>query len=88
MAAQDEQAVLEIMDNGAGHLSDRGKHMAAEILFGEPGSFDGDVSEAQFITKVARRTVLSDNAMSVLIPVMEEVLRWDSVQFGVLPAVD
>jgi hypothetical protein len=38
------------------------------------------VSEAQFITKVARRTVLSDNAMSVLIPVLEEVLRWDSVK--------
>ncbi len=38
------------------------------------------VSEAQFITKVARRTVLSDNAMSVLIPVLEEVLRWDSAR--------
>ena len=38
------------------------------------------VSEAKFITRVARRTVLSDNAMSVLVPVMEEVLRWDSPQ--------
>jgi HAD superfamily phosphoserine phosphatase-like hydrolase len=38
------------------------------------------VSEAQFITRVARRTVLSDNAMSVLIPVLEEVLRWDSAK--------
>ena len=36
------------------------------------------VSEAKFITSVARRTVLSDNAMSVLVPVLEEVLRWDS----------
>jgi phosphoserine phosphatase len=36
------------------------------------------VSEAKFITRVARRTVLSDNAMSVLVPVMEKVLRWDS----------
>ena len=36
------------------------------------------VSEAEFITRVARRTVLSDNAMSVLIPVLEELLRWDS----------
>ena len=35
------------------------------------------VSEAKFI-RVARRTVLSDNAMSVLVPVLEEVLRWDS----------
>ena len=38
------------------------------------------VSEAKFITRVAKRTVLSDNAMSVLIPVFEEVLRWDSVK--------
>jgi len=38
------------------------------------------VSEAMYITKVARRTVLSDNAMSVLVPVFEEVLRWDSAR--------
>lgn len=38
------------------------------------------VSEAQFITRVARRTVLSENAMSVLVPVLEEVLRWDSAK--------
>src|SRR6201990_1008915 len=37
------------------------------------------VSEAKFISRIARRTVLSDNAMSVLVPVLEEVLRWDSV---------
>jgi len=36
------------------------------------------VSEAKLITRIARRTVLSDNAMSVLVPVLEEVLRWDS----------
>src|SRR6202162_3376841 len=38
------------------------------------------VSEAEYITRIARRTVLSDNAMSVLVPVLEEVLRWDSSQ--------
>jgi len=38
------------------------------------------VSEAKFITRAARRTVLSDNAMSVLVPVIEEVLRWDSAK--------
>ena len=36
------------------------------------------VSDGEYITRVARRTVLSDNAMSALIPVLEEVLRWDS----------
>lgn len=46
-------------------------------------SYDGltiAVSEAEFITRVAKRTVLSDNTMSVLVPVMEEVLRWDSAR--------
>jgi predicted HAD superfamily phosphohydrolase len=38
------------------------------------------VSEAKFITRVARRTVLSDNAMSVLVPMLEKVLRWDSAR--------
>jgi phosphoserine phosphatase len=38
------------------------------------------VSEAEFIARVARRTVLSDNAMSVLVPVLEDVLRWDSAK--------
>jgi HAD superfamily phosphoserine phosphatase-like hydrolase len=38
------------------------------------------VSEAQYITRIARRTVLSDNAMSVLVPVLEELLRWDSAR--------
>src|ERR1700694_5147704 len=38
------------------------------------------VSEAKYITKVAKRTVLSDNAMSVLVPVLEKVLRWDSAR--------
>jgi len=46
-------------------------------------SYDGltiAVSEAEFITRVAKRTVLSDNTMSVLVPVMEDVLRWDSAR--------
>jgi len=38
------------------------------------------VSEAKFITRVAKRTVLSDNSMSVLVPVMEKVMNWDSAK--------
>jgi len=33
------------------------------------------VSESQ-VTRVARRTVLSDNALSVLVPILEETLGW------------
>lgn len=36
------------------------------------------VSQTGFIVRTARRTVLSDNAMSVLIPVLEEHLSWST----------
>jgi len=38
------------------------------------------VSENKYLTQIARRTVLSDDASSVLIPVLEEILGWDSIK--------
>jgi len=38
------------------------------------------VSQTQFIVRTARRTILSDNAMSVLVPIMEERLNWNSMR--------
>ncbi len=36
------------------------------------------VSEARYITQIARRTILSDDALSPLVPVLEEIAGWDS----------
>ncbi len=38
------------------------------------------VSETKSIGRIAKRTVLSDNAVSVLVPILEDVLKWDSHQ--------
>ncbi len=38
------------------------------------------VSEAKHITRIAQRTVVSDNALSVLVPVLEEVVGWDAAR--------
>lgn len=38
------------------------------------------VSQTPYILRTARRTVLSDNAMSVLVPVLEELVGWNSLQ--------
>lgn len=35
------------------------------------------VSEARHIARIARRTVLSDNALSTLVPILEDVVGWD-----------
>src|ERR1700737_4440731 len=38
------------------------------------------VSEAKFLGRIARRTVLSDSALSVLVPIFEDILNWNSAQ--------
>ena len=38
------------------------------------------VSENRYITQIAQRTVLSEDALSVLVPILEEVAGWDSVR--------
>lgn len=35
------------------------------------------VSQARHITEVARRTVISDDALSVLVPILEEIVKYD-----------
>ncbi len=36
------------------------------------------VSENKYLTPIAKRTILSDNASSVLIPMLEDLFHWDS----------
>jgi 2-hydroxy-3-keto-5-methylthiopentenyl-1-phosphate phosphatase len=38
------------------------------------------VSENPFIAQVARRTVLSDDALSVLVPILEDIAGWDTLR--------
>jgi HAD superfamily phosphoserine phosphatase-like hydrolase len=42
------------------------------------------VSENRYITPIAQRTILSDDALSVLIPILEEIGEWDSIRIRAL----
>jgi 2-hydroxy-3-keto-5-methylthiopentenyl-1-phosphate phosphatase len=42
------------------------------------------VSENKYITQIARRTVLSDDALSVLVPVLEDIVGWNPVRIRAL----
>lgn len=42
------------------------------------------VSETKAVGRIARRTVISDNALSVLVPILEEVLHWNAAQIRAL----
>ena len=46
-------------------------------------SYDGytiAVSESKYVTRIAQRTVLSDNALAVFVPILEEILGWSAGQ--------
>jgi HAD superfamily phosphoserine phosphatase-like hydrolase len=45
------------------------------------------VSETKSIGRIANRTVVSDSAVSVLVPILEDVLKWDSAQIRELFAL-
>ncbi|MEA3207215.1 MAG: hypothetical protein QOE70_272 [Chthoniobacter sp.] len=36
------------------------------------------VSESKAIGRIAQRTVLSDNALSVVVPILEDILKWEA----------
>lgn len=38
------------------------------------------VSENKYINQIAQRTVLSDDALSVLVPVLENIIGWNSIR--------
>ncbi len=42
------------------------------------------VSENKYITQIARRTILSDDALSVLIPILEDILGWNTPRIRAL----
>jgi 2-hydroxy-3-keto-5-methylthiopentenyl-1-phosphate phosphatase len=42
------------------------------------------VSENKYITPIARRTVLSDDALSVLVPVLEDIAGWNASRIRAL----
>jgi 2-hydroxy-3-keto-5-methylthiopentenyl-1-phosphate phosphatase len=42
------------------------------------------VSENKYLTQIAKRTILSDDALSVLVPILEDIVGWDSLRIRAL----
>jgi phosphoserine phosphatase len=42
------------------------------------------VSENHYLTQIATRTLLSDDALSVLVPILEDIVGWDSARIRAL----
>jgi HAD superfamily phosphoserine phosphatase-like hydrolase len=73
MQLQDERSI------GRDHVvycGDGSSDMNAMLHVNEGDGLTIAVSESRCVTQIAARTVLSDSALSVLVPILEEVAHW------------
>jgi HAD superfamily phosphoserine phosphatase-like hydrolase len=80
VAVLDElQSGLQISPDRIIYVGDGSSDVHVMLHVNRRDGFTIAVSEAKFIAPIAERTVLSDDALSVLIPILEEIAGWDAI---------
>jgi 2-hydroxy-3-keto-5-methylthiopentenyl-1-phosphate phosphatase len=62
------------------YVGDGGSDIHVMLHVNRRDGFTIAVSQARHIAQIAKRTVLSDDALSVLVPVLEEIAGWDAAR--------
>jgi hypothetical protein len=78
-------AVLEELRQSLGVSSDRVVYVGdgssdvhVMLHVNRTGGLTIAVSENRYLTPIAERTILSEDGLSILIPILEEIAGWDS----------
>jgi 2-hydroxy-3-keto-5-methylthiopentenyl-1-phosphate phosphatase len=74
------RAALPISHNRITYVGDGSSDVHVMLHVNRLGGLTIAVSENTYINQIARRTVLSDDALSVLVPVMESIVGWSSAR--------
>jgi phosphoserine phosphatase len=74
------RAALPISHNRITYVGDGSSDVHVMLHVNRLGGLTIAVSENKYINQIARRTVLSDDALSVLVPVMESIMGWNSAR--------
>jgi 2-hydroxy-3-keto-5-methylthiopentenyl-1-phosphate phosphatase len=81
VAILDELAThLQVSPDRTVYVGDGSSDIHVMLHVNSGNGFTIAVSEAKHITRIARRTVISDNALSVLVPILEDVVGWDAAR--------
>jgi len=72
------QARLQVGADRIVYVGDGSSDIHVMLHVNRRNGFTIAVSENKHIAPIARRTVLSDNALSVLVPVLEDVIGWNN----------
>jgi HAD superfamily phosphoserine phosphatase-like hydrolase len=74
------EARLGITPNRTIYMGDGGSDVHVMLHVNNRDGFTIAVSENTQLARIARRTVLSDDAFSVMVPVLEQVLGWGTAE--------
>jgi HAD superfamily phosphoserine phosphatase-like hydrolase len=74
------EAKLQITPDHTIYIGDGSSDMFVMLHVNSREGYTIAVSEAKFLGRIAKRTVLSESALSVLIPILEDILSWNSAQ--------
>jgi predicted HAD superfamily phosphohydrolase len=66
------------------YVGDGGSDVNVMLHVNRIGGLTIAVSENRYLTPIARRTILSDDGLSVLIPILEEIAGWDGARIRAL----
>jgi phosphoserine phosphatase len=71
------QAELQVSPDRIVYVGDGSSDVHVMLHVNRRDGYTIAVSEAKYITPIARRSILSDNALSVLVPILEDIVRWE-----------
>ena len=75
---QELETKLQITPDHTIYMGDGSSDLFVMLHVNSREGYTIAVSEAKFLGRIAKRTVLSDSALSVLIPILEDILNWNS----------
>jgi HAD superfamily phosphoserine phosphatase-like hydrolase len=78
------RAGLSVAPDRVVYVGDGGSDVHVMLHVNRLGGLTVAVSENRYLTPIAKRTILSDNALSVLVPILEDILGWDSSRIRAL----
>src|SRR5881396_2777924 len=68
---------LEVSDDRVVYVGDGSSDVHVMLHVNRSDGLTVAVSEAKYVTRIARRTVLGDDALCVLVPILEELAAWE-----------
>jgi 2-hydroxy-3-keto-5-methylthiopentenyl-1-phosphate phosphatase len=74
------QSTLQISHDRIIYVGDGSSDVHVMLHANRRDGFTIAVSEAKYISPIAKRTVLSDDALSVLVPILEDIADWDAAR--------